>query len=183
MNLCIGLIDQWSTKDQSMPLKKKTFRKFLLGRYRAAICKWDWQCPYWIFHTVSAAWKVKIKSGRQMYDYPSVSCIVNQPDCSWVLTCESMGVKGIYQFKGWAVINVFVYASALKFIRFLGLCKTVRSKINSWKVVVKLWNGSEALQISRNGLDCKTDGLMIYKIPIHAPEKKNDIQNVCSRSL
>ena len=55
---------------------------------------------------------------------------------------------------------------------FLGLCKTVRNKINSWKVVVKLWNGSEALQISRNGLDCKTDGLMIYKTPIHAPEKK-----------
>ena len=43
-------------------------------------------------------------------------------------------------------------------------------KLNA--IVVKLWNGSKALQISRNGLDCQTDGLMIYKILIHAPEKK-----------
>ena len=44
--------------------------------------------------------------------------------------------------------------------------------MNSNMIVVKLWNDSKALQISRNGLDCKIDGLMIYKIPIHAPEKK-----------
>ena len=37
---------------------------------------------------------------------------------------------------------------------FIGLCLTVRSKMNSNMIVDKLWNGSNALQISRNGLDC-----------------------------
>ena len=37
---------------------------------------------------------------------------------------------------------------------FLGLCKTVRSQLNSNLIVVKLWKGSETLQISRDGLDC-----------------------------
>ena len=65
---------------------------------------------------------------------------------------------------------------------FFGVCKTVRGKINSFTTVIKLWNGSEALQMSKNGFDCWTDGLMIYKIPIHAP-KKTDIQDVCSMLL
>ena len=57
-------------------------------------------------------------------------------------------------------------------VDFLNLCKTVRSKMKSNTIVVKLWNGSKALQITRNGLDYKTDVQLIYKIPIHAPEKK-----------
>ena len=44
--------------------------------------------------------------------------------------------------------------------------------MNLFTALIKLWNGSEALQMSRNGLDCWTDGLMIYKISIHAPKKK-----------
>ena len=55
MNLTVRLIDQWSTRDQLMHLKKMTFRKFCLGHYRAAICKRDWQCPFWVFYTVLAA--------------------------------------------------------------------------------------------------------------------------------
>ena len=43
--------------------------------------------------------------------------------------------------------------------------------MNSNEIVVKLWNGSKALEISRYGLDCKTYGPMIYKRPINAPEK------------
>ena len=39
-------------------------------------------------------------------------------------------------------------------VDFLGLCRTVRSKMKSNTIVVKLWNGSKALQISRNELDC-----------------------------
>ena len=46
------------------PEKKMTFRKFLLGHYRAAICKWDWQGPYRILNNVSAAQKVKTKLQR-----------------------------------------------------------------------------------------------------------------------
>ena len=63
-------------------------------------------------------------------------------------------------------------------IEFLGIFKTVKSKMNSNTIVVKLWYCSNALQIPRNGLDCQTNGLMIYKIPIYAPEK-NEIQEVC----
>ena len=37
---------------------------------------------------------------------------------------------------------------------FLGVYKTRRSIIDSHMIVVKLWNGSEALKISNNGLDC-----------------------------
>ena len=44
-------------------------------------------------------------------------------------------------------------------------------------IVDKLWNGCKALQISRNGLDCQTDGLMIYERPTNAPKKYN-IQEV-----
>ena len=62
---------------------------------------------------------------------------------------------------------------------FIGLCLTVSSKMNSNMIVDKLWNGSNALQISRNGLDCQTDGLMIYERPINAPVKY-DIQEVFS---
>ena len=43
--------------------------------------------------------------------------------------------------------------------------------MNSNEIVVKLWNGSKALEISRDGLDCKTYGPIIYKRPINAPEK------------
>ena len=49
-------------------------------------------------------------------------------------------------------------------------------------IVVKLWNGSKALEISRDGLDCKTYGPMIYKRPINIPEK-NIIQEVFFWSL
>ena len=38
-------------------------------------------------------------------------------------------------------------------------------------IVVKVWNGSKALPISRNGLDCYIEGLMIYYRPIHGPKK------------
>ena len=44
-------------------------------------------------------------------------------------------------------------------------------------IVVQLWNNSQALQISRDGLDCWTNRPMIYQRPINAPEK-NDIQYV-----
>ena len=67
-------------------------------------------------------------------------------------------------------------------VDFLGLSRTVRSKMKSNKIVVKLWNGSNSLEISRYGLDCKTYGPMIYKRPLNAPEK-NLIQEVFFRSL
>ena len=54
--------------------------------------------------------------------------------------------------------------------------------MNSNEKVVKLWNGSKALEISRYGLDCKTYGPMIYKRPINIPEK-NIIQEVYFRSV
>ena len=43
--------------------------------------------------------------------------------------------------------------------------------MNSDMIVDKLWNGCKALQISRNVLDRKTDGLMIYERPTNAPKK------------
>ena len=43
--------------------------------------------------------------------------------------------------------------------------------MNSNEIVVKLWNGSKALETSRDGLDFKTYGPMIYKRPITAPKK------------
>ena len=42
-------------------------------------------------------------------------------------------------------------------------------------IAVQLWNDYQALQISRDGLDCWTYRPMIYQRPINAPEK-NDIQ-------
>ena len=53
--------------------------------------------------------------------------------------------------------------------------------MNSNEIVVKLCIGSKALEISRDGLDFKTYGPMIYKTPINAPEK-NLIQEVYFRS-
>ena len=49
--------------------------------------------------------------------------------------------------------------------------------MNSNMIVVHLWNDSQALQISRDGLDCQTNGPMIYQRPINAFKKK-DIQEV-----
>ena len=43
--------------------------------------------------------------------------------------------------------------------------------MNSDMIVDKLWNGWKALQISRNGLYCYTDELMIYERPTNAPKK------------
>ena len=49
--------------------------------------------------------------------------------------------------------------------------------MNSTMIVVQLWNDSQALQISRDGLDCWTYRPMIYQRTINASEI-NDIQEV-----
>ena len=76
-----------------------------------------------------------------------------------------MGSKGIDQFmevyttKGKDMPNFFKICIDGCFI---SVFQIVTSTKNSNMIVVKVWNGSKALQISRNGLDCYTDGLMIY---------------------
>ena len=42
------LLDSWTNdlqKTNSLHLKKKDIQEVSFGHYRAAICKWDWQCP------------------------------------------------------------------------------------------------------------------------------------------
>ena len=56
---------------------------------------------------------------------------------------------------------------------FFGNLKTFRSPISSNEIVVKLWNGSIVLEISRDGLNCKTNGSMFYITPSNAPAKKS----------
>ena len=43
--------------------------------------------------------------------------------------------------------------------------------MNFNKIIVKLLNGSQALDISRNELDGYTYGPIVYKRPINAPQK------------
>ena len=49
------------------------------------------------------------------------------------------------------------------FVSFYGISLTVRTKTISNMIVVQLWNDSQALQITRDGLVCLTYGPMIYK--------------------
>ena len=70
-----------------------------------------------------------------------------------------MGVKGRPILRE-GHSSYFIFFASHKFlgfakmVDFLGLSRTIRSKMKSNTIVVKLWNGSKALQISRNGLDC-----------------------------
>ena len=81
------------------PEKKMTFRKFLLGHYRAAICRWDWQGPYRILNNVSAAQKVKTKLQR-VEDRWMVLYLLNLFKAnlialdSWVNGCEGQQRMG-----------------------------------------------------------------------------------------
>ena len=43
--------------------------------------------------------------------------------------------------------------------------------MNFNKIIVKLSNGSQALEISRDELDCYTYGPIVYKRPINVPKK------------
>ena len=45
-------------------------------------------------------------------------------------------------------------------------------------ILVKLWSGPVALQLSRYGLNYLTDGLMIYKILNYATQQNNDIHTI-----
>ena len=74
---------------------------------------------------------------------------------------------------------------------------TLRSQINSHKIVVKIQNGSKALLLSKDELHCQTSGPKIYKRPMQ-PKKKtfrifsqvtiklqyaNEIDSDCSQSF
>ena len=61
----------------------------------------------------------------------------------------------------------------------MGNCSTSGSQINSNEIIGKLWIGSMALEISRDGVDCKTHGSMFYKRPVNA-HQKNLVQEVFS---
>ena len=63
-------LQDWWTNDlqnaDSCTWKKIIFRKFVLGHYRAAICKKDWQCPLSVFHTDLAAKLVETRPDTQL---------------------------------------------------------------------------------------------------------------------
>ena len=54
---------------------------------------------------------------------------------------------------------------------FLSVKKTLGSQMNPNEIIVKLLNGSQALEISRDELDFYTYGPIVYKRPINVSKK------------
>ena len=130
-----------------------TFRKFFLGHYRAAICKWDWQCPFYVFYTVLAAQKVEKRVEDMWMVFYLLVFIWNWPGRSWVNECKrhQLVCKGVKtEEQGYFTFSFSIICHNLSLFE---------KRMFYWSL---LWNGSKALQISRNGLNCYTDGLMVY---------------------
>ena len=84
---------------------------------------------------------------------PSLSFILQLTHLTTSVTLNNtLLVRGDDFFERWSHLIFLLFTAIL--MDFLGVYKTRRSIIDSHMIVVKLWNGSEALQISNNGLDC-----------------------------